>query len=71
MLQCLLEKDGKRTVAWIDVKSTDRGKYVDLKKDNGLDKNWLIVDTYGPQLSKKIVSERGQDYKNMRKMTDI
>ena len=71
MLQCLLTKGQKRKIAWIDVKSTDKGKYVDIKTDDGFDTDWYIAETYGPTLSKKIVSERGQDHKNMRKMTDI
>lgn len=71
MFQCLLEKGNRKQFAWIDVNRNDLNKWVDLKTKDGFSKNWLISKIYGPNISKKIINDRSQDYKNMKKMTDI
>ncbi len=39
MRQCVLTKEGVRQVAWIDVQPASEGLYVDLKTDDGFDRN--------------------------------
>lgn len=71
MRQCILEKGNKTQVAWIDVKKTDKDRFVDLKIDDTLDKNWKIKSVSEVSFSKSWINKRSQDHKNMKKMTDI
>lgn len=71
MRQCKLQKQNQFTTAWIDVKLSDQGRFVDLKTDDGLDKNWRILTVGDREFSKAWISARGKDHKNMKKMTDI
>lgn len=71
MRQCILEKRNKQQSAWIDVEKADKNKFVDLKINDTLDKNWKIKSVSDVVFSKSWINERSQDHKNMKKMTDI
>ena len=71
MRQCQLQKETKQCTAWIDVKPSDQGRFVDLKTKDGFNKNWKIVTVGNKDFSKEWISARSQDHKNMKKMTDI
>jgi len=71
MRQCLLEKGPARRIGWIDVNPSDEGRFVDLKEDGKVDENWYISKVFNPSFSKAWIAARGQDHKNMKKMTDI
>jgi len=66
MRQCELSHKNKHLVAWIDVNPKDVGKYVDID-----DTEWMIKNIYRYEKTKLEVSDKGQEYKNMRKVTDI
>ena len=71
MIQCLLEKDDRFVVGWLDVNPTDKGKYISLKLTDVYEDNWLIKEMGTSNHSKKYISDRHNDYKNMKKVTDI
>jgi len=71
MRQCILEKENKQQVAWIDIDKADKDKFVDLKIDDKLDQNWKIKSVSDVVFSKSWITKRSQDHKNMKKMTDI
>lgn len=71
MRQCKLRKGNAYQVAWIDVEKGDLHRYVDLKGEKGLDKDWQIMSVSNVSFSRDWISKRGRDHKNMRKMTDI
>ena len=71
MRQCKLIKENKELTTWIDVDTHDKGRFVDLKTDDGYDIGWQIVEVGSMYFDKKEINERSRDYKNMRKMTDI
>jgi len=70
--QCTLQKkDGSTQTSWIPSKFANQDKYVQLKKDDGTwDDGWKVIQV-GTKMLSKFIQERTQDYKNMRKMTDI
>jgi hypothetical protein len=68
MRQCTLTKPNQELVAWIDVKPSDQGRYVEVKDVEG---TWFILSVGQTEQSKEWISKRGKDYLNMKKMTDI
>lgn len=70
--QCTLQKkDGSTQTSWIPSKFATQGDWVGLRKPDGTwDEGWQVV-TVGSKMLSDFVRERTQDYKNMRKMTDI
>jgi hypothetical protein len=58
-------------MAWIPTEFATDGRLVDLKRGGQWDRGWKVVTAGKAQLDSTFVRERGADYKNMRKMTDI
>lgn len=71
MRQCVLKKDNKVQITWIDVKKSDQGRYVDIKADGGYDRNWFIESVSEVSMSKEAIRKQEQNYKKHRKATDI
>ena len=74
--QCSLERvDGANkvfTTSWLPEKFAKCGKYLELQNQKGEWINgWKVTGVSGSGLDSKFVQERTQDWKNMRKMTDI
>lgn len=71
MRQCQISKGPVHQVAWLDVKPSDQGRFVNLKTGSQDDNDWKIDRVSEIQFSDKWINERSRDFKNMRKMTDI
>jgi len=65
--QCLLNRNGLRTVSWIPEKFAIVGKFLKLKEENG----WQVEEVYDPAMAYEDVNERSQDYKKTRIASDI
>lgn len=72
-VQCGLVKGHTRLVSWLPREFAKPGRVVKLKNDDGSWDNGWMVETAAQDsaLPSKWVQERAQDYKKMRKMTDI
>lgn len=69
-----LEKDGTKTftTSWLPEKFARFGQYLELKNAKGEWVNgWKVTGVSGSGQESKWINERSQDYKNMRKVTDI
>ena len=78
--QCHLRKGNVTQVSWIPTEHAVVGKYVKLKEtklnDRGLaedvwEDGWLVVTSGGTTFPSKYIQERGRDWKETRKASDI
>jgi len=70
-VQCHLRKDNIRQVSWLPVQFAEVGKILSLKEEEGWEDNWIISSVGDIQLSDAVLLERGRDYLNTRKASDI
>lgn len=69
--QALLQKENSFQTAWIPSEFAVPGRYLKLRsRGECWDNGWIVVNA-GTILDTTFVNERTQDYKNMRRMTDI
>ena len=68
--QCILKKGTATTVSWIPEEFAKEGRVVELK-NNGVWEDGWVVSGVGTRLPTHFVIDRSQDYKNMKKETDI
>jgi hypothetical protein len=68
--QCELRRGNFTQVAWIPSEYATVGKYLKLKYNGTWNDGWK-VEQLGSFQDSDFTRERSQDYKNMRKMTDI
>lgn len=69
-VQCLLKNNNTFQTSWIPKKYATLGKILKLKENGIWTNGWEVVTCGHKELSKKIL-EREQNYKKMRKITDI
>jgi len=72
--QCVLSHkigDGEEVkVAWIPEKFAVKGKYLELKEDDGWENGWQVMEV-GVRQASEAVRERSLDYRNQRKASDV
>ena len=78
--QCHLRKGNVTQVSWIPSDHAVVGKYVKLKEtkinDRGIEEDvwedgWLVITAGGTTFPSKYIQERGRDWKETRKASDI
>jgi|SoiMetStandDraft_5_1073268.scaffolds.fasta_scaffold387745_2 hypothetical protein len=70
-VQCHLRRGKERMTSWIPKRYAIVGRYIKLKSEDGSwEDGWKVHQTYA-ELPTKIVLERGQDYRNTRKASDV
>jgi hypothetical protein len=71
-VQCVLEKNGGLITTWIPVSGAQLRKVIKIKDAKGdWDEGWTVKAVTTVRLPGSVVSERGQDYKNTRKASDV
>ena len=68
--QCTIQKNNLVDVAWIPTKLAVQGNYTSLKNNGEWDDGWLILETH-ETIDSKILNENRNDYRHLRKATDI
>jgi hypothetical protein len=69
--QCTLERNGARQVSWIPSERAIQDGLVDLKEDGKWSRGWTVLEAFGTELDATVIQERGRDFKNHRKATDV
>jgi len=71
MNQCTLERGTTRTTSWIPTKYAIKGKFLEMKNDQGkwID-GWRVVSVSNPPSLASYILERSEDYKHTRKSSD-
>lgn len=64
-IQCMLEKDILRRIAWIPVRYAKKGKVLNIAGDNG----WKVISVYALD-TEEDMKKRQQNRKYWRKHTD-
>jgi hypothetical protein len=68
--QCKLRKGNRITYSWIPSKYATRGKYLELKDDDGQWENgWQVDEVWGERKSIDVI-KNADGYKKQRKRTD-
>ncbi len=65
--QCKLAKDNLETITWIPEKFARKGKFLELKGEDG----WKVLSVGSARLTQDQVSEWSQSYKHQREVSDI
>jgi hypothetical protein len=74
LTQCCMKRKTEHgditQTSWIPSKFAKLDEYVKLKENGAWTDGWRVVAVYDT-MPAKFIAERTQDYKNMKKMTDI
>jgi len=65
--QCKLNKNGVTQTAWIPEKFAVKGKFLEIKDDNG----WQVEEIYDFKVSEKEILKRSRDFKKTRNASDV
>ena len=68
--QTKLQKNESFQTAWIPTQYAEVGNHVKLRVKGEWNNGWKIIET-GTVMESAEVNDRTQDYKNMKKATDI
>ena len=67
----LKKNNGETQVSWIPAEFAQEGRYLKLKENGKWVDGWEVVKAYPAMVDGTFIFERGSDYKNHRKSTDI
>lgn len=72
-VQCKLRHtNGGQQVVWLPQENARKGNYVRIKENGKWTDGWLVVEAYTlSPMPSEVIQERGRDFKNHRKATDI
>lgn len=65
--QCLMEKNGAVTTAWIPEKFAVLNKFLKLEDVDG----WKVKEVYSVSASESVVNDNSRDHLRTRKASDI
>lgn len=69
--QCQLVRGATHQITWLPERYAVVGRYVKLKEGDVWDDGWQVTSVGDQRQEESFVNARSQDYKNMKKMTDI
>lgn len=75
-VQCELrrptEQGYRQNIVWIPAEHAVQGKFVKLKTNGQWEDGWFVEQAFvNSPIASEVIQERGRDFKNHRKATDI
>lgn len=72
-VQCKLRHtSGGQQVVWLPQENARKGNYVRIKDGGKWTDGWLVIEAYTlSPMPSDVIQERGRDFKNHRKATDV